>query len=93
MKLFAAVAPLVFAAFDWPARRLTRGACWLGAVVLIVWGGANTLVANLVLAGVIKPESGFDQPGMVGHGYLWDPLFLAWGVALVFGLLATRRLV
>lgn len=85
-KLIAAVAPIALARGGWPARRLTRSACWLAALALIAWGGVNTVVANLVLAGVIQPESGYDRPGMIGHGYLWDPLFLAWGVALVIGL-------
>lgn len=40
----------------------------------MIWGGLNTAVGNLVLAGVIQPDSGFDRPGMIGHAYLWDPL-------------------
>lgn len=27
---------------------------------------------------------------MIGHAYLWDPLFLDWGAALMIGLLASR---
>lgn len=90
-KLIAALAPMVLARRDWPVRQLTRSACWLGALVLIGWGGVNTVVGNLVLAAVIQPQSGYDRPGMIGHAYLWDPLFLAWGVALVIGLLASRN--
>lgn len=88
VKLIAALAPIVLAYRGWPARRLTRSACWLGAAVLIVWGGVNTLVGNLVLTGVVEPQSGYDRAGMIGHAWLWDPLFLAWGIALVMGLLA-----
>lgn len=90
IKLLAAVAPLALAFWDWPARRVVRSICWLGAVVLIVWGGVNTVVANLVLVGAIEPESGFDRPGMIGHAWLWDPLFLAWGAALAISLVASR---
>lgn len=90
IKLIAAVAPLALAVCGWPARRVTRSVCWLGASVLILWGGLNTVVANLVLAGAVHPTSGFDRPGMIGHAWLWDPLFLAWGGALAIGLLATR---
>lgn len=90
IKLIAAVTPMVLAHWGWPARRVTRSSCWLGASVLILWGGLNTVVANLVLVGVIQPQSGFDRPGMIGHAWLWDPLFLAWGVAVAIGLLATR---
>lgn len=91
VKLLAAVGPLVLDRSDWPARRAARSACWLGAVLLMIWGGANTAVGSLVLAGVIQPDAGFDRPGMIGHAYLWDPLFLAWGAALTVGLLASHR--
>lgn len=90
VKLIAALAPLVLARAGWPARTVTRSVCWLGAVILLGWGGLNTAVANLVLLGVIRPESGFDRAGMIGHAYLWDPLFLAWGVALTVGLFTSR---
>ena len=42
-----------------------RGREWLLAP--IGWGGLNTAVANLVLAGLIRPDDGFDRPGMIGH--------------------------
>lgn len=90
VKLTAALAPLVLAQAGWPLRKLTRSVCWLGALLLLGWGGLNTTVANLVLVGAIRPESGFDRAGMVGHAYLWDPLFLAWGVALTLGLITSR---
>ncbi|CAN5431947.1 DUF3995 domain-containing protein [soil metagenome] len=90
VKLIAALGPLVLARAGWPARAVTRSVCWVGAVLLLGWGGLNTAVANLVLVGVIRPESGFDRAGMIGHAYLWDPLFLAWGMALTLGLIASR---
>ncbi|WP_203567878.1 hypothetical protein [Aestuariimicrobium ganziense] len=62
-----------------------------GAAVLVGCGGLNTAVANLVLAGVLPRGDDFDRAGMVGHAWLWDPLFLLWGVALVVGLWATRQ--
>ena len=54
--------------------------------MLVVWGGLNTVVGNLVLAGWIVPDGGYDRAGMIGHAWLWDPLFLAWGLALAVGL-------
>lgn len=90
VKLVAALSPVVLARSGWPHPRVTRLMCWLGALVLIVWGGLNTVVGNLVLAGVIESGSGFDRLGMVGHAFMWDPLFLAWGAALALGLLASR---
>lgn len=89
-KLVAAWVPLVAARAGWPLRPLSRGACWLGAAVLLLWGGLNTAVGNLVLAGVIVPDGGYDRPGMVGHAFLWDPLFLVWGIALALGLAQSR---
>lgn len=91
VKLVAALAPLWFDRRGWPLRPLTRGLAWLGAVVLVVWGGLNTVVGQLVLAGAIRPDGGFDRPGMIGHAWLWDPLFLVWGLALLVHLAATRR--
>lgn len=90
LRLVAALTPLALARLGWPARRFTRWPCWLGAIFLIGWGGLNAAVGNLVLAEHIQPESGFDRPGMIGHAYLWDPPFLAWGAALLIGLLASR---
>lgn len=90
VKAIAAVAPLAFGRRGWPVRRVTRLVCWAGAVLLMAWGGLNTIVGNLVLAGVIRPDSGYDHAGMVGHAYLWDPLFLVWGLALAAGLLDSR---
>ncbi|MGF9761057.1 DUF3995 domain-containing protein [Microvirga sp. 0TCS3.31] len=90
VKLVAAWLPLVAARAGWPARRLSRGVCWLGAALLLVWGGLNTVVGHLVLADVIVPDGGYDRPGMVGHAFLWDPLFLVWGLALAVGLAQSR---
>ena len=91
VKLVAAVTPLALVRWGWPAHRITRSACWVGASVLILWGGLNTVVGNLVLSGLIRPSEGYDRSGMIGHAWMWDPLFLAWGVALVIGLVASGR--
>lgn len=90
VKLVGALLPAALAGAGWPARVFTRGLCWLGAIGLILWGGMNTVIGNLVLTGLIKSDSGYDHAGMVGHALLWDPIFLAWGVALALGLLASR---
>ncbi|TCP56267.1 uncharacterized protein DUF3995 [Tamaricihabitans halophyticus] len=91
VKVVAAIAPLLFAYWGWLRRRPVKALCWVGAAVLIVWGGANTVVGNLVLSGIIQPAGGYDRPGMVGHAWLWDPLFLLWGAALVAGLVLHNR--
>ncbi|MBC2933640.1 DUF3995 domain-containing protein [Nocardioides sp. zg-1228] len=90
LKLVAAWVPLLAARAGWPVRRLSRGACWVGATVLVAWGGLNTVVGQLVLAGAVVPDGGVDRAGMVGHAYLWDPLFLLWGLVLAAGLARSR---
>ncbi len=72
-------------------RGIIRGVSWAGGALLIVWGGINTVTGNLVLSGILEPDGGYDRDGMIGHAWLWDPLFLIWGVALVLGLWRSRR--
>lgn len=90
-KIGFAVVPLWWSTHGWPWRRPARLLLWVAALVLAAYGGANTVVANLILGGIIRPGPGYDHDGMIGHAWLWDPLFLVWGLALVVGLLATRR--
>jgi len=59
---------------------------WAGGLLLVAYGGINTIVALAVLAGVIRPEGGYDADAMRGHAYLWDPLFFLWGGALLLSL-------
>ena len=91
VKIFAGVLPLALARWEWPAPRLSRSACWVGAIVFVLWGGTNTIAGNLVLMGVITPEGGYDGPGMAGHAWLWDPLFLLWGASLTLALLLSPQ--
>jgi hypothetical protein len=91
VKLAVAVAPVVLDRRSWPWRPLTRGLAWSAATVLIFWGGINAVVGNLVLGGAIEPSGGYNRPGMIGHAWLWDPLFLLWGTALAVGLAGSRR--
>lgn len=89
-KAAGAVVPVLVEAGRIGARRLWRALSWAGGTALLLYGGANTLIAWLVLGGVLTPEGGYDHRAMVGHAALWDPLFLAWGVLLVAGLTLSR---
>jgi hypothetical protein len=89
VKIGFALAPFIWATRGWPRLRVWRAGCWLGAAILIVWGGINTATGNLVLTGAIHPSGGYDHDAMVGHAWLWDPLFLLWGAFLTAGLAAT----
>ncbi|OYN98446.1 hypothetical protein CGZ95_13955 [Enemella evansiae] len=94
VKLGFAVVPFVWARRGWPRHWIWRVGCYgcyLGAVILVLWGGANTVIGQLVLAGVIRPDGGYDRAAMIGHAWLWDPLFVIWGVALLVGLLRLRH--
>lgn len=91
VKALAAFVPLVMDAWRPSLRRAAPLACWAGVAVLVGWGGLGMIVANLVLFGVIVPEGGIDRSAMIGHAWLWDPLFVVWGACLAVGLWRTRR--
>lgn len=59
-------------------------ACWLGAAGLVVYGGAYATLSWLSLSGRLGAVE--DRVGLLGHAYLWDPLFVAWGLSLVLAL-------
>src|SRR5699024_2844433 len=90
VKTGFALLPLVLLARRYQRRRPVRVVCWFGATVLLLWGGVNTVTSNLVLAGFIQPSDDYDRLGMAGHAWLWDPLFLLWGGALIIGLMCSR---
>lgn len=91
-KAVAAAAPLVNERrrnnrFYTPIRLIS----WVGACLLVVWGGVSAVSAWTVLSGLITPAGGYHRETMLGHGLVWDPLFVIWGVALIVGLARTHR--
>nr|BFE56093.1 DUF3995 domain-containing protein [Dactylosporangium thailandense] len=91
VKCVVVAVPLVAAGRPLPRPGVWRAFAWLAAVVLTGYGALNSVVAWLVLGGALRPEGGFDRQAMIGHAYLWDPLFLVWGLLLGAGLLAGGR--
>ncbi len=91
VKLLGATIPVGVAYGRVPWAWLWRGISWAGGLLLVGYGGINTIVALAVLAGVIRPEGGYDADAMMGHAYLWDPLFFLWGGALVLSLWLSRQ--
>ncbi|MCQ1948809.1 DUF3995 domain-containing protein [Arthrobacter sp. zg-Y859] len=89
-KAAAALVPTAAAYGRVPWPGLWRTVSWIGAVVLVLYGGANTVVSNAVLAGLIRPETGYNRMATIGHAWLWDPLFLLWGAALLGYLVLSR---
>ena len=90
LKGAAAVVPLLLAYRRLPLEPLWRGVSWVGAIGLIIYGGLNALLGNLVLSGALGPAGGFDRTARAGHAWLWDPLFLIWGAALLAYLFLSR---
>lgn len=90
LKFLAATIPIGVAYGRVPWPRFWRAISWVGGTLLIIYGGVNTIVSGAVLAGLIRPEGGYDPVAMRGHAFLWDPLFFIWGAALVFSLWLSR---
>ena len=90
-KLVAAITPVLLEYGIIRPRRLVRAASWVGSLGLIVYGGVIAATGCLVLSGAIEPQGGYDRAAMIGHAFIWDPLFLLWGAALAGWLMRTRR--
>lgn len=90
IKLLAAGIPVGVAYGRIRGARFWRAVSWAGGLLLIAYGGTNTIVSGAVLAGLIRPEGGYDPAAITGHALLWDPLFFAWGAALVLSLWFSR---
>ncbi|WP_110852827.1 DUF3995 domain-containing protein [Georgenia satyanarayanai] len=88
VKSLAALVPVVVDRGRLPGRRLWRGLSWAGGAALLVYGGVNVVVSNAVLA--TRDPATYDRAAMVGHAWLWDPLFALWGGALLAHLWLSR---
>lgn len=91
IKSLIAVAPLLLRRQRWKSHRLLRAATAVCATVLTIYGGVNWVAAWLVLGGLLDTNGSMDRGAVIGHGVLWDPLFLAWGLLLGAALYASRR--
>ena len=91
VKLLAATVPIGVAYGKVPWRGFWRTISWVGSVLLVVYGGVNTVVSAAVIGGLIRSDGGYDINAMRGHAFLWDPLFLLWGSALVLSLWLSRQ--
>jgi Protein of unknown function (DUF3995) len=100
VKLVAAVlGPLVATAARpgaprWLARparwQVVRPLAWVAAAVLVVYGGLLTAVGLAVETGIVSAAPDADERALAWHAWLWDPWFLAWGLALTATLWWTR---
>ncbi len=86
VKSLIAVGPLLLCQHQPKKRRLLKLSAASCAVVLMIYGAVNSVAAWLVLGGALNTDAPIDRDAMIGHGFLWDPLFLAWGLFLAAGL-------
>lgn len=89
-KCVGAVAPLVLYERASPIPRPLRAAMWAATTLLVAWGAVNAVGAALLASRVVPRPADYDAPATLGHALVWDPLFLAWGLALAVGLYASR---
>lgn len=64
---------------------------WVALFLGLGHAAFNSVVAITVLTGTIRPEGEYDRKAMIGHAFIWDPWFFAWGLALVIFLALTSR--
>jgi Protein of unknown function (DUF3995) len=57
-------------------------AAWVGAVVLVLYGGVNVVAGALALGGVVEVAGGVDRTALWWHVLVWDLWFVVWGVLL-----------
>lgn len=81
VKAVAAVLPVAIE-FGRVRAPFWRFLCWAGGIVLVIYGGMNVVASSAVLMGLVRPTGGYDREAMIGHAFLWGPLFLLWGLSL-----------
>ncbi|MGH3266470.1 MAG: DUF3995 domain-containing protein, partial [Trebonia sp.] len=84
VKIGGALCPLLNEAGRLPGSvRIWRRVFLVGALLLIGYGGLNTIGAWI---GIVIERTA--TASRFGHAALWDPLFLLWGVLLLLGIRA-----
>lgn len=90
VKLAGAGLPLANERRLLPFPRVWRGFFWCAAALLVTYGAVNVVAALAALGGLIGTAETMDTAALVGHAFLWDPLFLLWGLLLAAALAASR---
>ncbi len=74
------------------ARRRLAALGVTGGLLLAAYGSVLVAAGALVLTGVLTPVEPVDEHALRWHVLLWDPWFVAWGVALALtGALAREQ--
>lgn len=85
VKVLGGAIPILNSYGFLPGQRIWQKLILAGGAFLTLYGGANTLFGGLALLGWFGPLTASGERALMGHVFLWDPIFLAWGVCLVVG--------
>lgn len=88
-KVAAAWIPLLTFYGLLPFARAWRATAWVGSVFLIAYASLYLGLSAMQLAGEITTGQPIDRNGLIGHAFIWDPLFLLWGLALHLALIVS----
>lgn len=75
-KIIATWTPLIL---NYRNNVLIKIISYIGSIILIIHGGTNTLTGWLKILGVIPTQFKLST---IGQAFIWDPLFLIWGLGL-----------
>lgn len=89
LKLAVAWIPLLAQTGLLAGRRFWRLLGWFAGPALALYGGANAIAGTSVLVGWIDSDV-TDHDGMIGHAFIWGPLFALCSLALTTALLLSR---
>lgn len=84
-KVLGGLLPLALA-FGWwrgVPRRLLLILCWVGGVLLVLYGLGDMIRATLVIGGAIEVESPVDRDIARWYLLLWGPVWVAGGVCFL----------
>jgi hypothetical protein len=93
LKIMAALLPVLALRRGTPATRsrVQWALAWSAAIVLTLYGLAQTAAAQLTYAGLIDAPAGADDHRLFWRAFVWDPWFSIWGLLAVAALLYARR--
>lgn len=85
-KLSATWIPIIL---NFKENKLISIIAYIGGTILFIYGSLNTISGWLKLLGVISVNF---KLSIIGQAFIWDPLFLLWGLGLLIFLNAKRKI-
>ncbi|MDW8544448.1 DUF3995 domain-containing protein [Staphylococcus sp. mip270_02] len=86
LKLTATWAPIMLI---FKENKLINIMSYIGGSFLIAYGSMNTISGWLKLLGVISVDF---KLSIIGQSFIWDPLFLLWGLGLLIFLKSNSKI-